>query len=255
IAVDPALTARALRLANSAFYGVSGRVASLSDAVHLLGRHTLSTLLTAATVTAQFSGGAALRNHQGFWRHTLGVALVSQTLAASRGLDAEIAFTAGLLHDIGQLALAAYYPDELGAAIALARERDIELVQAELLILGQDHTHVGTLVARHWRLPDSVVEAIAWHHQPSAGLAGAGGHRSAGGTMVMIGPHSPCLADIVHLADAVAHALDLGRAPHELVPELDEAAWDRVGLEVDEAQTLFSYAERGVTALGLALGL
>ncbi|MFM2066026.1 MAG: hypothetical protein RLZZ584_935 [Pseudomonadota bacterium] len=241
IAVDPALTARALRLANSAFYGVSGRVATLRDAVHLLGRHTLGTLLTAAAVMAQFKDASlALRHHDIYWRHALGVALAAQALARERGIDAEIAFTTGLLHDIGRLALAAYFPAEHQDVLACAREHDIELVDAERARLGLDHTEIGAMVARHWHFPDHVVQAIAWHHHPSRAP------RTAGGVQ---------LPDLVHLADAITHALDLNQLPHEVVPTMDSAAWDLMRLTPDHAERVFRFTEDGVATLGQALGL
>ncbi|MEY2687766.1 MAG: hypothetical protein RL375_1964 [Pseudomonadota bacterium] len=241
IAVDPALTARALRLANSAFYGVSGRVATLRDAVHLLGRHTLGTLLTAAAVMGQFKGtGLGANFHDVYWRHALGVALASQAMARQRAIDPEIAFATGLLHDIGRLALAAYFEPQHREVLAYAHEADIEPVQAERLLLGIDHAAIGATMARQWHFPTEVVQAIAWHHLP---------------TQMPDRGNAAQVVDLVHVSDAIAHALDLNHLAHDMVPDLDEAAWDRVRLTPEQAARVLRDTEHGVVALGRALGL
>ena len=106
---DQALAARTLRLANSAFYGVAGRVGSVRDAVNLLGRRPLGSMITLATVAQQFKAdNCPLFSFGSFWRHAIAVALCSRGVARELGHDGEQAFTLGLLHDIGRVALAAH---------------------------------------------------------------------------------------------------------------------------------------------------
>jgi putative nucleotidyltransferase with HDIG domain len=239
IAVDPALTARTLRLANSAFYGVSGRVATLQDAIHVLGSQTLAALLTTAAVLPQLGDRERLGpDHDVFWRHALGTALASQALARQHGMGADLAFTAGLLHDIGRLALATHFPDEHRAVAAFAAEADVSLLCAERRLLGLDHAEVGAMIARHWHFPATVVQAIALHHEPPT--PGDAAQRAT-------------LVDIVHLADAVAHALDLSQLPDELVPDIDPGSWDRLALTPAQGLHLLAHTEAGVQALALAL--
>jgi putative nucleotidyltransferase with HDIG domain len=236
---DQALAARTLRLANSAFYGVPGRVGSIRDAVHLLGRRTLGSLLTVATVSRQFEAGTCPTfQFSGFWRHTLAVALASRGVALAQGGDEDQAFTVGLLHDIGRLALAAHFPAQMGAAIQRSQEADAGLTEIERQVLGTDHGEVGAQVAAQWHFPAEVVQAIAGHHAPSA-VAGGGAS----------------LADIVHVADAMAHALDLAGDPHEMVPAIDNAAWDRLALAPRTVLQIFHDTESGVAELCLAMGL
>ena len=241
IARDPAMTARTLRLANSAFYGVPGRVATIRDAIHMLGRRTLGSLLTTATLSAQFSASSCPGfEFAGFWRHTLGVAIASQLIAAELRCEDDVAFTAGLLHDIGLLALAAHFPAELGAVLAHAQADDISPLAAERATLAVDHVQVGAMIATHWHFPPVVVEAIASHHQPSDPTP-----RGAGAS----------LAEIVHLADAVTHALDIAGAENEMVTEIDPAVWDRLALSPKQVLHVFERTEAGVTALCQALAL
>lgn len=236
---DPALAARALRLANSAFYGVPGRVTTLRDAVHLLGRRTLSSLLTVALLAPQ----AATRlgpplSAATFWRHALGAAFAARGLAEALHADAELAFVTGLLHDIGRLTLAAHFPDELQSAIRLAQGNDQGITEVEDEQLGTSHVQVGAMVTLHWRFPPAVAQAIASHHAPQAASDGRAS-----------------LADVVHVADAMAHALDLNADPHERVPPLDPGAWERIALPPRVLLPVLRAAERGVAELSLALGI
>jgi putative nucleotidyltransferase with HDIG domain len=239
IAVDPALTARTLRLANSAFYGVSGRVATLQDAIHVLGSQTLAALLTTASVMPHLGDRQRLgRDYDVFWRHALGTALAAQALARLHGLGAEQAFTAGLLHDIGRLALATHFPVEHQAVVRHAADHDLTPLSAERQLLALDHAEVGALIAQHWHFPSAVVQAIARHHEPPPPADKV---------------QRATLVDIVHLADALAHALDLSQLPGELVPELDAGAWARLALSPAQGLQLLAQTETGVQALVQAL--
>ena len=241
IALDAAMTARTLRLANSAFYGVSGRVATIRDAVLLLGRRTLGTMLAAVSVADSIGrsgmvGGPDAGEAIGrFWRHALACALAAQILARRRTPDQDVAFTAGLLHDIGQLVLRAHHAEALQAVRAAAAVDDADRLPFERALLGLDHAQVGAMVARHWHFPPEVIEAIGAHHGPLAGD----------------GPVT--LADLVHVADALAHTLDLEGDEDAAVPELGAATWRRVALGADEAHALFHDVETGVRALSRSL--
>ena len=236
---DPALAARTLRLANSAFYGVPGRVASLRDAVQLLGRRPLASLLTMATVASQFDARSCPPlSFAGFWRHAIGTALAARAIAQALGRDGDLAFTVGLLHDVGRLALAAHFPAQTAAALARTRELDLGQAEVERRLLGTDHLEVGAQVAAHWCFPAEVVQALAGHHAPQAAAGGAAS-----------------LADSVHLADAVAHALDLADDPHEVVPAIDPAAWDRLAPATRALPAIFGPTEAGVAELARLLGL
>jgi len=236
IATDQALTARVLRLANSAFYGVPGRVSSVNRAIQMLGKRTLRGALTTVMLSGQFSAsGCEAFRFDGFWRHTIGTAIGAEAIARARALDDETAFTAGVLHDIGRLALAAHFPRETAAMLELARSRDLPWLEAERLALGTDHAAVGAAIALQWNFPAAVQAAIAAHHLP----------QHDGGALSM--------ADVIHVADAIVHALDIAGEATESVPEIDAQAWQRVGLSADQALELFQTIEQGVTALCAAL--
>jgi putative nucleotidyltransferase with HDIG domain len=234
---DQALTARTLRIANSAFYGVPGRIGTIRNAIGILGLRTVGTLLTTAAVSAQFASSKCPEFHFGmFWRHAIATALTARGLARQLRMDEDLAFTAGLLHDIGRLALASQFPAETGQVLRYARDADLPTLDAERSVLGIDHLAVGVLIATHWHFPPAVVVAIEHHHAPGPGTA-------------------PTIVDIVHVADAFAHGLDPSSSPDEMVPPVELAAWGRLGLSVTQCLPILESTSSGVTGLCEALAL
>lgn len=233
---DPALAARTLRLANSAFYGVPGRVGSIADAVHLLGLRTVGGVLTAAAMHCQLRVDRCPGfGFEAYWRHALGTALLARALGPRAGLNGDEAFLAGLMHDVGALVLAAFHPEEAAEVIRLARAVDRPAHEVELSSLGLHHGTVGALVARHWRFPAAIADAIEQHHEP------------ASAAMPMN------LALLVQLADALAHGLDLNGDEHEAVPLPSAASWLALGLDLDSGLALLQQTADDVTALSAAL--
>lgn len=227
---DPALTIAALRLANSSFYGVSGRIATLRDAVQILGLNSLVAVMMTAAVRAVFDGATCPGfDFDGEWRHAIATAVGAQMLAQSRGLDPCEAYTVGLLHDVGRLALAAHFPQQVSEAMAWGVANDAAPIDAEREVIGIDHALAGHAIATHWRLAPHVVEAIGQHHEtpPDAGCN---------------------LLDVLHLADTITHALDLSRAPDERVPPLALGTWERMELSGEELQRVFESIESRMQA-------
>ncbi|RUP25326.1 MAG: HDOD domain-containing protein [Curvibacter sp.] len=210
LSLDQALVAKVLQLANSPFYGMSGRITSIRDGINILGLRPLGTLVLAAVLTVQFERmhGKALHLDE-FWNHSIACGVAARALAEDKGLDEASAFTAGLLHDVGLLVLDSLYPIEMAQAMQWAAEHDAPHLQAERALLGVSHAEVGAWLAAHWHFPPEVVEAIARHHNPpdSAQLS---------------------LTDLVHGANALVHALDLAGVAHEAVPPLQPGVWDRM---------------------------
>ena len=230
IAKDQSLAARALRVANSSFYGIPHKVASIHDAIVILGFRAVGSLVTAASVTSYFKPPPHVAfDPTRFWRHGIGAALCARALAREVGLDAEAAFTAGLLHDIGVLMLLTSRPEHYAEVFALRQERDCSLLEAEQALLGFDHAAAGAALATRWRFPDAVARAVALHHAPESGVDGAA---------------APTLADVAHVANILAHALDLAGDPDALVPPLDAAAWRRLGLDERRLRALLPAIER-----------
>lgn len=221
ISHDQAIAAKTLRLANSSFYGLPRQVTSIAEATTILGLRTLRSVATAAGL----AGGFAHSRCEGFdfdafWRHSIATALTARAVAQRAQLDEDAAFTLGLLHDIGRLVLISSYPDEYAQAIAYRAEQDCLMHAAERHFFGVDHAEVGAVMAEHWRFAPEVVSAIACHHRP---------------------PHAcaKTLADVVHVADNIAHGLDLSRKADDMVPLLTLDAWRRLALSDAQCVEVF----------------
>jgi putative nucleotidyltransferase with HDIG domain len=215
VAQDQALAAKTLRLANSSFYGLQSKVRTISQAIAVLGFDSVRALVTAAGVIGSFPAtSAAGFDVQGFWRHAIGTALCARSLARQLRVNAEFAFVAGLLHDIGRLVLVTRFPENYAQVVAQRALADNSLVEAERSSLGFDHAQVGRLLAQHWKFPELIVRAIANHHAPMRDDYGD-------------------IPAVVHVANVIAHGLDLAQDPDEQVPLLSQGAWD--SLRLDEA--------------------
>lgn len=244
ISLDQALTAKTLRLANSSFYGMPRHVASVSDATAVLGLRTVRVVLTAAALHGSFKPPECVGfDFMAFWRHAVSTAVCARLIGAEIGADAEAAFTAGLLHDIGELILASSHPERFAEVLAQQAQSAAPLREIETALLGIDHAQVGARVAEHWRFPKPIVDAITDHHAPAAAS------------------DAFALVRIVHVADLLARALGQaapGGAAESGLPPLDprsadHTAWLALGLDADAWARLGADAEIQTQAICAAL--
>lgn len=240
---DPALTARLLRLVNSAVYGFPTRIETPSQAVMIIGTAHLCDLALTTSITRIFRDiPGDLVSMESFWRHSIACGLAARTLAGHRREpNVERFFVAGVLHDIGRLVLYQHAPDLARAALARARERDELLHVAERETIGFDHAVIGATLLRTWGLPASLEEAVAAHHDP---------RRSR---------RYPLESAVVHVADVVVHALQFGGSGERFVPPLDPAAWELLELPpaaiagvVEEVETQYDDVTQTIVAEAIA---
>jgi putative nucleotidyltransferase with HDIG domain len=158
---DPALAAQLLSTANSALYGSRSRIHRLRDALMRLGVPAARKALMAASFSALF----ATKHLQELWTHSREVAASASELAASCGADAESAFVAGLLHDLGRVAFTVF-PESMQNAEQRWLAAGFPLIYAESIAYGSDHAAFGADLLRSWRLPEEIVAAVAHHHRP-----------------------------------------------------------------------------------------
>ncbi len=169
IANDQAIAARLLKLANSAFYGLPGKVTSLSRAITLLGFNTVRSMVLTIGIVDRFSGPSANKyfDRGQFWEHSLSVAVASKQLVGKDPtVNPEEAHIAGLLHDIGKVIADHSVPEKYLKAMQLHHEQNVDQLDAERLTIGISHDEIGALVAVKWRFPDFIREALAYHHRP-----------------------------------------------------------------------------------------
>lgn len=167
VAKDQALTSRAIRLVNSAWYGRTTRVTSIQQVLVTLGLKTLNTLMIGLTVTRMFdSNGNTGFDAHAFWEHSFGTALLAKKIAqeVEKGCDAEECFVAGLLHDMGRLVLEQFFHEEFIAVLAHMRETNRTLYQSEKDVFGFSHSDAGAWLGNKWNIPRQLVLAMEFHH-------------------------------------------------------------------------------------------
>lgn len=164
---DPPLSARVLRVVNSPFYGLMGQVSSLSEAVMVLGFSNIRSLSLAACLVSNFDTTKKILcgfAHRQLWEHSIACALCCRLLAPRARINPQTAFTTGLLHDIGRIAMLTLQPELFEQVTLLAAKENIDHVESETRVFGFDHADLGATMLERWRLPNSIVGAVRQHH-------------------------------------------------------------------------------------------
>ncbi len=185
---DQIIAAKVLKLSNSALVGWAGRIDSVDQALMVLGERMLLLLVMSSFMEVLFaeSGHGYSLCKGSLYHHTVGTALVAEKLARITGMATPaVAYTAGLLHDIGKVVLDHFVARNMPLFYRRTQEDMVDLEQAELEILGIGHTEVGGRLARLWSIPQNLTEAILCHHQPEKAII------------------DPELTHIVYLADLI----------------------------------------------------
>lgn len=212
---DQVLTARLLKLVNSSFYGFPQRISTVTGAIVLLGFDAIRNLLLTTSVFGLFANqsGKERFGMERFWDHSLGCAVGAKAIGDYIRYDkVEELFVSGLLHDIGKIVELLFLPEDFEKIIALVERENLLMIDAENRLLDYTHAEVGALLAEKWNMSSKLVNVIAHHHQP--GQAGRFTRETG----------------IVHLADILCRALDMGSGGDQKIPALDEGAWDLLQL-------------------------
>lgn len=244
VSQDPAFTVRLLRVANSPFYGFSSSIDTVAKAVSVIGTSQIRNLALSTTIANSFSGlSNKLVSMDNFWRHSLYCGLAARKLAQLSGkCDAEAVFTAGLLHDIGELVIFNRMPEQAREALlqVLDSADELALYQSEQQIMGFDHAQVGGELARQWKLPPLLEECILFHHELNAAQ------------------RYPRETAIVHIANILAQMAEVQTLDASDVSPIDPAAWEITGLSKAEvidtvvAETQADIAEAEILFFGKA---
>lgn len=236
IGKDQGLVAGVLRVANSSFYGLQRQVASLQEAIMVLGFSAIRTLVISAGLVGRLSSVKARAvDQKRLWEHCFQTAVCARAIAKCTGRDQEVAFTAGLLHDIGLLALDICLP-QYAKVLAAARSAPGKFAETEQAMLGFDHATAGAEVAKRWNFPPVIQDAIRFHHAPEAA------------------PAEDRLAGIIHLADLMALEFDRSGNSEEMAQRVPEAAMRRLGLERERLKACLPDAALLNVAAGSMLG-
>jgi putative nucleotidyltransferase with HDIG domain len=219
IGQDPSFTLRLLKVANSSLYRFPSAVDTVAKAVAILGTAQVRNLALSMSVAKSFDGlPNDMVSMANFWRHSLYCALIARHLARAAGrCDPDALFTAGLLHDIGELVIFSRRPEQAKQVLyrVLDSGDEMPVFEAERETLGFDHAAVGGELARRWHLPPLLEECIAHHHE----LAGAARHARE--------------AALVHVANGLALIAETGVPEAADEAPIDARAWEITGLGAD----------------------
>ena len=166
---DPSLTARLLRLVNSVYYGLSAPVNSIEEAVFYLGVRQIRQLAMVTPIIEDFQklAGKSCFPWREFWQHCIGTAILTREVTGSwQASTDETDYVAGLVHDVGKIAMASAFPNHFGAIYGPTEIPVEDVLAREREILGIDHAELGALYLKHHNLPDVLVETARYHHRP-----------------------------------------------------------------------------------------
>ncbi|MCD6380045.1 HDOD domain-containing protein [bacterium] len=170
ISLDQALTAKVIRLANSPFYHIPFRVNNVKDAIVNIGFDAVKNLSIAVSVTSFFKKSERSGGYfplKDFWRHCVGVGVVSRYIAEKvEGIDYELCFCSGILHDIGKFALNILFPQRFGEVLQRAAKEKSRIHKIEKEIFKFDHSYFGKELAKYWNFGDDLISIIGDHHKP-----------------------------------------------------------------------------------------
>ena len=217
VSEDSALAAKVLMISNSALFNFPSKIDTISKAITIIGHKQLSEIILSCSIVAMFKGiPQDVIDMDMFWKHSIAVATTSRILASyRREQNIEKFFTAGLLHDIGKLIIFVEAPKYATEVITKSANTHELMHKVEKDVLGFDHAKLGAMLLKKWKLPEEIVSTVYYHHMPSIS------------SRDIVGP------SIVHIADIITHALQLGSSGEGFVPTLNEKAWKALELDVD----------------------
>ena len=223
---DQVLSARVLQLCNSAMFSSSKKIDSLEHAVVMLGQHLLLKFVVSASLNNFFSqcGMGYSLCKGGIYYHAIGTAIIAEKLAELNGkISPSLAYTAGLLHDIGKVVLDQHIDADFPLFYRQLNEERKSLIEVEKNMLGIDHTEVGSDLAHAWSLPGSLVEAIRYHHKPE-------------NTIINVE-----LVHIVYLADLLMSMFHTSLELESLNTEALASRLETIGLSMDRFPEIIDF--------------
>lgn len=232
IGMDQTISAKLLRLSNSAFYGCRGKVVSVSRAIVVLGFNEVKSLALGMSVFHAFSHKKAAKGEisiENLWKHSMSTAALARFLAKRIGDSADSTFTGGLLHDIGKVVFLNSFKEEYKKAAEMVSETGCSLTEAEERIFRVTHETIGEWLCRKWSMPEEIVQCVKYHSNP----------REAREEFFQ-------LVSTVHIADGLTKNILIGYGGDEKPHEVGEDILAALGLnakDIEDAEA-FMEAER-----------
>lgn len=221
VAADQILSAKVLRLVNSPFYGFSGKVATVANALILLGVNVVKSLALTSSIFEMME-----KHVVGLWEHSLGAGVAASIICRQLKLpEADETSTAALLHDIGKVIIKINLRNDYEGLLAIIGEKDCTVLEAEREMLGTDHAEIGEWLARTWYLHEKLIEPIAFHHHVERAV------------------QQPVKTAVVHVADVLIKASGFGFSGDDLVPRIQPSASRRLDLTEGALATIVEELE------------
>lgn len=194
IKTDPTFTAEILRVANSALFGLRREIATVEHAVTTLGLSRVKSMATLIALNGMVKPAMKLESLRRVWTHSLVTALLNEELARAANSGVEVAYTAGMLHNLGSLGLMSAYPEEYDRMLEVSRDCGFDLILTERDLFEIDHCAAGAYLAEEWNFPQPIIDAIATHHEQPG--------------------HGATLSNLLRVAWRLADVLGFGAFPH-----------------------------------------
>lgn len=216
---DQSLSAKVLKVVNSAAYAPTRDITGIKHAVSMLGFNEINKMVLAISVFESLKGNESNGFKRGpFWIHSLGCAVFSEAIARELGYSKpDDAFTAGLMHDIGKVVLDRFFAMEMAQVQEVLQQEPMPFHQAEMKVLGIDHTLLGTWLLNNWKIPSAVCAAVRHHHQSFSKREGPDAQ--------------DLIVDLVHMSDVLCCRLEIGDSGNRVPVTFNNEHDQRISLD------------------------
>jgi len=225
---DPALSARVLRVVNSAFYGLPGQIGSIDRAIMMLGLNAVKNIAIAASLSKMFRSSLISDDFSGkeLWTHSVAVGACNKLITTAIGLALpDESFLGGLIHDLGLVALMQSQTEKLQKVVELSKT-GIAFIQAERQVIGTDHQQIGMALASHWKFPRSFQYVTGYHHNP-----------------LELAQENRLLAVVTHISDILCSHLGLGVSITAQSETVDDQLLREIGVTAQHIETISDHIE------------
>ncbi len=215
IQLDPVLTAKVIRMVNSAYFGLPQEIKSLKQAVVMLGINTIKNVALSSALMGKISLKKGAIDPEEFWKHSIGVAVASKLIAQRLGIDKKLLeefFIAGLIHDIGKVLMNNFFPDEMKLIIETSQSKGGLIIDIEKNILGLTHEEIGIAIGKKWNFENNLLYAVGTHHR------------------TVFKGDSAIYSMVVHIADTFAKVLKVGFSGNYVIDPIDETIWQTLNI-------------------------
>lgn len=220
IQLDPVLTAKVIKMVNSAYFGLPQKVKSLKQTIVMLGINTVKNV----ALSSSFANNVRIKektNLSGndFWQHSLGVAVASKLIAKELGVDSKFLeeyFIAGLIHDIGKVLINNFFSDEMNQILELSEKKQSSIIDIEKEVLKLTHEEIGIAIGKKWNFEGPLLFAVGRHHSPATTGSAA------------------IFSMVVSIADVFVKILQIGFSGNYKIEPVPEEIWNT--LQINESK-------------------